>query len=347
MKYIKVNIDLLSYNLPNWSVNPVKDSDHWLLRYMYSCSALKRLIRNSKRIGFTYLNLIGRLKDIGSSEYSRLQNKENSKIENQFLGWHVNDFDTFGTSDRKVKNPEESFEKIWFKVKEIIEEQRDLEKVKWKNGNLLNKWMGQSSPRLSFKDQVYVRKNLSKLPVEIKEFLFGKINPDFSNNLTLNPLTDFFEFPKLPTGGRIAQTFPDTLLVTYYERLKENTNTNTFNTDSFMDFIERFIGKDILNKWTKHGTVYRFGKTDFKKWFPASLELKGVLTYIKQTYDINALNYPLMINYGNVKYFDMYSYISYLIKNLEYSEKNDPEKEVLIPKSSVLDKIIEINRGDL
>lgn len=375
MEYKLVTV-VSTYKFSDEAVNPPKDSDHWLERYIYSCIMLKKFVRHQKKLPIEYLNIIGRVKEIGTGEYLRLGGKiesedqdyyfddyaapkevyyskeeirkeslKNNKIEVKFMGWIQYSEETFGFSKRKAKSPKEGFEKLWPKIKEIINDEIEKEKTLYINTKFLDRIMGQSIPRLSFKDQIYVRKNMSKLPKEVKEFVFGKVkNLDFSNSLSLNRITDFYEYPNLPSGGRIAQTIPDTLLLNYYKRMKENTNTNQFETDDFMNFISTFIGKDKIEKWLEYGTVYRYGETNFKKWFPASTELKGVLRFIRQTYHVPSLQFPLKINYGNVPYFDLYNYIRYLQKNLEYSLTSDPEKEVLIPKSSRLSETLDISK---
>jgi len=369
MGYARYILSLLdeAYQLPDWAVNPPKDTDHWLDRLIWIYETLGRGIQASKKSGEfrrDLLRMINSMKRIVGGvvrEYAgvdpgkeyreykksgyvpdsewdytpydiidKASNDSKDPKVKRFLVWYLNAFHT--DIKQVAKNPKADFEKLYPKVMKLFRTQVEQEGQDFKWRRFLSRLAGQDSPKLRLKDQRYLKAQ-KLVPDYVWEFLTGRSDrPDLSAELHLDSRLDLFVFPNLPAGGRIAQTIPELLLVTFYKSLKQQTLGMSFSLNKFMSFIRRFIGRKIVTKWTKVGTVYRIGKIDTKRdWYPASTSLEGikefVLTWHGRVDDFE-------VSSGKVKYFDLTGYMSWLMKELGYDPHGDPELEVFVPKGT-------------
>lgn len=348
-----------STKYPDWITNGIPRTKSIYKRYIWSWDILRRMIKASKSQLYTgELNILGNFKQVGAALFKNITGDHPedydasymygpddyedpkpykstySKEEEHFLVWFEHEGPPL--KNKKIsRTPEATFEKLWPKIIKIWGSLREQEtnRIKWVR--FIEKISGRSSPRLTFKEQVLMRK--ARVPDFVWNFIKGtpKTKLDFSNSFSINPATDFYEYPRLPSGGRIAQTMPETLLVNFYLRSKEGFLMNWFPVPKIMTFIKKFIGFNGVKKWFKTGTVYRIGTV--KDWSPAALSFNGIKAFIDM---MNTPNYPITIQYGVAKYFDALGYFSYLGKELGYVLKEDLEEEVWVNKIAVKGEIV-------
>lgn len=256
--------------------------------------------------------------------------KKDEHLENCY-NWVTSE--QMGWASKAASDPLSSFNKIFEKAKKLYKDIRRKEEMASKSKDFLDKISAQSSPRLSLADQKAVRNNKGAMSSDLYTFIFGSKGWDLSARMTLNRALDLYVYPKVPTGGRLAQTMPETLLVNYYKRMKQNVLAMGFDQTTFMNFIEKYIGFNSLHKWFKTGKVYRIGREyneEIKrKWVPGSNSLDGIKSFT-YTFNYDGGTYPKYFYTGITKYFDLYGYINYIMKELGYGEYNDSEKEILL-----------------
>ena len=205
---------------------------------------------------------------------------------------------------------------------------------------------GRSSPRLTLPEQKMLighgdmvewargkeGRGISRAPGWVWERLTGTNGEgfDFSGRMKLNSATDFFEFARLPTGGKLAQAIPEVLFATFVPRLKENMMVNSFSYNRLLDFMTKFCDPKLYQKFMKQGTVYRIGKMAGKRrWFGASTSMDGILAFMSNQQFADKY-YPITVNYGESSYFDLISYTNHIREFIDLSPLGDPEQEVLI-----------------
>jgi hypothetical protein len=345
-----------AYQLPDWAVN-LPNSRASINKRIYWCyDILGVAIRKERQAthfdkkiaalaGRLKLIIAGKVKDlIGDLDVYNWEDrhwdnpdKSMSSEDQDFLAFVTNQAGM--TSKQRIsKDYKKSFEKVWKEVIDLLQKMKKEEGLNFKWKRFLSRIAGQSNPKLSLKDQFFL-KNERGIPAQVWEFLTGDSKrPDLSAESRLDTSLDLFVYPKLPAGGRIAQTIPELLLISFFRNLKEQRLGATFSINDFVKFIKRFIGEKIFQKWNKTSAVYRLGPIKGNRdWFPASTTLDGVKRFIS-TMNLNKDELQnLEVHYGKVNYFDMYGYMEWLTTELQYPF-SDPEHEVLIPKKTKLNK---------
>lgn len=264
-----------------------------------------------------------------------------SKHLQDFLSWFLNDPQSPSVFTReKSRNLEKDVEDTFqFALKHYNYQKKKAGKeYKWRR--FIEKIAGRSEPKLTLEEQGELIK-ARDIPPFVWAFLTGREEKkDLSARMTLDTSLDLYIFPKLPKGGRIAQTIPETLLVNFYSNMKQNILAMGFSQDEFMSFIFRFIGEREVRRWFKTGTVYRTGKMDqgrkSRKWLPASLSLDGIKEFISTWR--GSTKREVEVSYGRARYFDLEEYMRYLMRELGYTmDYKDSEDEVLIERTTRLD----------
>ncbi len=294
-----------------------------------------RLVNNIKMImGGAFRDITGKKVEDFDMEWEEQDYYSSKSLEANFVVWFMQEVNT--NIKKYAKKPKELLAKTWpavlkFYNKIKIEQGRDYYWTKF-----LEKISGRDNPKLTLKEQ---RILLTKgAPDFIWQFLTGTENkPDLKVTQKLNPKFDLFMFPTLPTGGRISQTIPETMLVNFYRKAKEQVLGTSFPIEKLMNFIKRFIGDKTIKRWTKVDIVYRVGVKANRKWLPAAITLKGTKSFLDTWSNTSGspIKYPIVINYGKCPYFDLYHYMNFLIDALKNTEYKDPEEEVLIQSKNL------------
>jgi len=356
-----------TYKLDNLLLKKPRANEHWIKRLIWSYKMLNSHIRNSRQLDQGTIFLMGHLKLVLNAFYKKLcpfyhpdyiqdqfsdepieDDFEPKYVEPQFgsttldAKWEAKVFNMclyegIKLPDKAAKNPRQLFDKLWPKIEKLADglKQADGKNYKW--NKFLEKISGRSDTRLTLVEQKFIKDNLKSVPENVLMFLTGTTKPlDFSAQMRLNPNLDLYQFSNLPTGGRLAQTMPELCLVTFHAIIKQQCLAMSMNLNKLLAFIKRFIGQEELKKYYKIGTVYRIGAVKGKREiYPATTSIEGLIAFVGTW---QGMEYNAKVNYGKAKYLDIDAYINDLRLKLGYDNYEDPEKEVWIPKDTVLPK---------
>lgn len=239
-------------------------------------------------------------------------------------------------STKASKDPKATFQKMWPQIIRLYNKLKQVEGNKYIWYKFLEKISGRNKPKLTLEEQKFLYKHKLTAPSFIWEFISGNDKQfNLNGSMFLDTTLDLYRYESLPLGGRIAQTIPELLLITFHATIKQQCLAMSMNLDKFFTFIKMFIGDKTIQSWTRQGLVYRIGSTTEKrKVYPATTDISGIFNFISTWNKMDYNNTEVF--YGKTTYFDLETYINFIRAKLDFDMYNDNEHEILIYKGSVL-----------
>lgn len=339
--------------LPTVFVSKPRDRASIYDRVMWAWDFARYIAKKSGRLGPEELGMIGAVKrvmktlfkrDVGEiddeSGYHRPKTRLATKDQQKFFDWYQHEIGHYISDKlRSYSNPEATFEKYWAgSIAKLYQREKQIAGRDYVWNIWLEKIRGRNSPRLTIAEQAKLISKYGKMlaPEWVIYELFGRdiSSTDFEGRPKLNNMTDLFQVPVLPRGGILAQRIPETLILGFHARMKENYFGNYFAYKSFMEFIDRFCDKKVVNRFWRKGVVYRI-EVAHGKWSPAAKDIDGIKSFLRNYFGAyTRKKWPMTLYKARTDYFDVTAYINFLYQNLRNSSYGDPEKEVIVAESA-------------